>query len=431
MNRLSIIKDIVEASIDAVKPHRVVEKSVKFINKNLIIQNHSYDLSKYKRVLIAGSGKASIQMAKALNKLIENNVKIAEGLVISSYFEPIKNITVELGSHPIPTEKSINAAMKMIDFLKKCNNDDFIIFLLSGGSSALIELPKKPLTINDIKDTTEILLHAGLNIEELNFIRKRLSTIKGGKLNKYIKCSGLVLVLSDVIGDRLESIGSAPLYYKKETFDMMSLLNKYNLKEKLSKKVLDALVDKEEEIENLLPHFIIGNNMTALKAAEDRARCYGLNSQILTSTLKGEASQAGIFIASIGNFQSKEGNFNKLFIFGGEPTVTVKGNGLGGRNQELALAALKEIEDNNIFVAAYGTDGIDGPTDAAGAIVNHELLIKAKEMSLSIEDYLYTNNSYNFFKKVGGHIMLGHTGTNVCDIILLFIFDKMENSVER
>jgi glycerate-2-kinase len=431
MNRLSIIKDIVEASIDAVKPDKVIEKSVKFIDKKLIIQNHSYDLSKYKRVLIAGSGKASIQMAKALNKLIENNVKIAEGLVISNYFEPIKNITVELGSHPIPTEKSINAAKKMIDFLKKCNEDDFIIFLLSGGSSALMELPKNPLTINDIRDTTEKLLHAGLNIKELNFIRKRLSEIKGGKLNKYIKCIGVVLVLSDVIGDRLESIGSAPLYYKKETLNIMRLLNKYNLKDKLSKKVLDVLVNKEEEIENLLPHFIIGNNMTALKAVEDKAKNYGLNSQILTSTLKGEASQAGVFIASIGNFQSKDGNFNKLFIFGGETTVTVKGDGLGGSDQELALAALNEIEDDNIFIAAYGTDGIDGPTDAAGAIVNYELLIKAKGMSSSIEEYLSANNSYNFFKKVGGHIMLGHTGTNVCDIILLFIFNKMENFIER
>lgn len=431
MNRLSIIKDIIDTSIEAVKPDKVVEKSVKFINKNLIIQNHSYDLSKYKRVLIAGSGKASIQMAKALKKLIEKEVNIAEGLIISNYFEPIKGITVELGSHPLPTEKSIDATKKMINFLEKCHKDDFIIYLLSGGTSALMELPKNPLTINDIRATTEILLHAGLNIEELNFIRKKLSQIKGGRLNKYIKCNGIVLVLSDVIGDKLESIGSAPLYYKKELFDIMNLLNKYHLNDKLPKKVLDVLLDKEEVIENFLPHFIIGNNMTALKAAEEKAGYYGLSSHILTSTLKGEASQAGMFIASIGNFQSKEKHYNTLFIFGGETTVTVKGDGLGGRNQELALSALKEIDDNNIFVAAYGTDGIDGPTDAAGAIVYNELLIKAKNLSISIDDYLSTNNSYNFFKNVGGHIILGHTGTNVCDIILLFVFDKMENNIEQ
>jgi glycerate-2-kinase len=430
MNPLSLINAIIETSIDAVKPENVIEKSVKYINDTLIVNNHPFDLKKYNRIFIVGSGKASIKMAKAVKKLIKNNTKKIEGLVISNYHEYIEDLTVVLGSHPIPTKKSVKAAKSLINLLTKCSNNDFLIYLLSGGSSALMELPKPPLTINDVQKVTSILLHAGLNIKELNFIRKKLSLIKGGKLNNFIQCNGVVLVLSDVIGDKLESIGSAPLYYKKEEFDIITLLNKYNLRKKLTKKVVDILTTEEKDSVNLLPHFIIGNNLTALKAAEEKALSYGLSAEILTSTLKGEAGQAGIFIASIGNFQSEYTKKSKLYILGGETTVTVKGSGMGGRNQELALAALKELEyNNNIYIAAYGTDGIDGPTDAAGAIINNELSLKAKNLRLSIEEYLQNNNSYNFFKEVGGHIKLGHTGTNVCDIVLLFIFHKEVNNV--
>ena len=422
MNPLSFINAIIETSIDAVKPENVIEKSVKYTDDTLIVNNHSFDLKKYDRIFIVGSGKASIKMAKAVKKLIESNTRKIEGLIISNYHEHIEGLTVVLGSHPIPTEKSVEAAKAMINSLTKCNNNDFLIYLLSGGSSALMELPKPPLTINDLQKVTSTLLHAGLNIKELNFIRKKLSLIKGGKLNNFIQCNGVVLVLSDVIGDKLESIGSAPLYYKNEEFDIITLLDKYNLKEKLTKKVVDILITEEKDSDNLLPHFIIGNNLTALQAAKEKALSYGLNAEILTSTLKGEASQVGMFLASIGNFQAKYTKKSKLYILGGETTVTVRGSGMGGRNQELALAALKEIENDNIYIAAYGTDGIDGPTDAAGAIVNNELSIKAKKLKLSIEEYLQNNNSYNFFKEVGSHIKLGHTGTNVCDIVLLFIF---------
>lgn len=424
-----MLRNIIEASIEAVKPDKVIEHTVKITNKILKVQEHSFDLTKYNRIIIAGCGKASIKMAKSIKMILDANHIATKCLIISNYYEPAADITVKLGSHPIPTEKSVEAANSMIDFLSKCKNSDFLIYLLSGGSSALMELPKPPLTIGDIQNVTEILLKAGLNIKELNIIRKKLSLIKGGKLNRYINCHGVVLVLSDVIGDKLESIGSAPLYYKKEENNIINLIDKYNLKEKLAKKIINILLTEEEEIVNRLPHFIIGNNLTALKAVKKKAAEYGLTSETLTSTLRGEASQAGKFIASIGEYQSKNTNKNKLFIFGGETTVTVKGNGVGGRNQELALSALQEIEGNdNIYIASFGTDGIDGPTDAAGAIVSNELLKKAKNLSIGIDTYLDNNDSYNFFKKVGGHITFGPTGTNVCDIVLLFILhNKVSN----
>jgi hydroxypyruvate reductase/glycerate 2-kinase len=369
-------------------------------------------------------------MAKSIKELLNNNSVRTECFIVSNYYETVTDITVKLGSHPIPTDKSVEAAKGMIDFLSKCKKHNFLIYLLSGGSSALMELPKPPLTIEDIQKVTKVLLNAGLNINELNFIRKKLSLIKGGKLNKYINCNGAVLVLSDVIGDKLESIGSAPLYYKKEEINVTNLMHRYNLEEKLSKTILEVILTDEEDISNKLPHVIIGNNLTALKAAKRKATRYGLTCEILTSTLRGEASQAGKVIASIGEYQSKNSKENKLFIFGGETTVTVKGCGLGGRNQELALSALQEIEGyNNIYIASFGTDGIDGPTDVAGAIVNNDLLLKAKNLSIVIDTYLNNNDSYNFFKKVGGHITMGPTGTNVCDIVLLFILPSEVNKI--
>lgn len=425
-----MLRDIIETSIEAVKPYKVIENAIKLADKILSIHGHTFDLTEYDKIFIAGSGKASIKMAKSIKELLNNNSVRTECFIVSNYYETVTDITVKLGSHPIPTDKSVEAAKGMIDFLSKCKKHNFLIYLLSGGSSALMELPKPPLTIEDIQKVTKVLLNAGLNINELNCIRKKLSLIKGGKLNKYINCNGAVLVLSDVIGDKLESIGSAPLYYKKEEINVTNLMHRYNLEEKLSKTILEVILTDEEDISNKLPHVIIGNNLTALKAAKRKATRYGLTCEILTSTLRGEASQAGKVIASIGEYQSKNSKENKLFIFGGETTVTVKGCGLGGRNQELALSALQEIEGyNNIYIASFGTDGIDGPTDVAGAIVNNDLLLKAKNLSIVIDTYLNNNDSYNFFKKVGGHITMGPTGTNVCDIVLLFILPSEVNKI--
>jgi hydroxypyruvate reductase/glycerate 2-kinase len=428
--KVEILKDIIYSSIEAVKPDRIITNAVKLSDKILCINEHFIDLTKHNKLFIAGSGKASLKMALSMKELLSHNNITPETFIVSNYGEDISGIQVFVGSHPLPTNKSVEAAKSMIDFLSKCKKDDFLIYLLSGGSSALMELPKPPLTIDDIQNITNTLLKAGLNIDELNFVRKKLSLIKGGKLNRYINCNGCVLVLSDVIGDKLESIGSAPLYYKSESFNIKNLIDKYNLEKKISKTILDILLTEEEVLPNKLPHFIIGNNHTALRAAKHKAQEFGLKSEILTSTLRGEASQAGKFIVSIGEYQSKHINENKLFIFGGETTVTVRGTGLGGRNQELALSALQEIEENKcIYIASIGTDGIDGPTDAAGAIVNADLFLQAKNKSLIIDNYLNNNDSYNFFKKVGGHIKLGPTGTNVCDIVFLLIFPDEVNRV--
>ncbi|MDY6821011.1 MAG: DUF4147 domain-containing protein [Deferribacterota bacterium] len=421
MEPLELLNKIVHSTIEAVKPDKLIFEKINYKNHFLTINNRAYDLSKYKKVHLVGSGKASVIMAKAIKELIGD--KVSGGVIISNYYESIDNISVLVGSHPLPTEKTIKATERLLEYLEKVQSDDFIIYLLSGGTSALLEKPVYPLTLEDIKEITNILLKKGLNIKELNSIRKRLSSVKGGKLNNYINCSGVVLVLSDVLGDKVETIGSAPLYYKKESLNILNLLKKYSLEKVLSKDIINLITYEDKIVENKLEHFIIGSNHDALIAAKNMAYKFGLDAQILTNTLRGQASEAGKFITSIGEYVSSQNMKDRLYIFGGETTVFVKGNGLGGRNQELALSALNELSefDYKIYVAAFGTDGLDGPTDAAGAIISKGLLERAKKCGISIEEFLYNNDSYNFFKKVGGHIITGPTGTNVCDVILLLI----------
>jgi hydroxypyruvate reductase/glycerate 2-kinase len=414
------IVDIIKAGITAAVPANIINNAATYEDNTLNINGESYNLDHYKNLYIAGSGKGAIEMARALAGILKGRIK--DVFIVSSYSSNLEDFEVIVSNHPVPDKRSLDAACRLIAFLSHADKDDFIIYLLSGGSSALIEAPKEGLTLDDIIKTTNIMLSEGLNIWQINELRKRMSAIKGGKLNRYIKCNGIVLVLSDVIGDKLTTIGSAPLYYETSSIKTRNIIEEYKLKTKLDKHIIKILSEDEPIVENKLRHYIVGNNQIALRAASKKATLLGYDAEIITDTIRGNAAEVAKVIYAIGEYRSKFINRMQALIFGGETTVVVNGDGTGGRNQELVLSALIEMrEDINIIIAAAGTDGIDGPTDAAGAIASKYIYNAAIRQNLNMDKYLHNNDSYNFFNKVNAHIKLGHTGTNVCDIIVMLI----------
>jgi hydroxypyruvate reductase/glycerate 2-kinase len=433
MDYRSVIKTIFEEALDAVMPENFIRKTVSVNQGVLKVNKDSYDLSGYKRVFVFGSGKASAEMAKSVYAILGD--RIAGGFVICNYISPpIGQIEVIRSSHPIPTQESINAGERLLHTFLQLEKDDFFIYLLSGGTSALIEKPIPPITLGEFQSVSAMLLKSGMPISEMNVIRKHLSMIKGGRLGRSTKATGVVLVLSDVIGDGLASIGSGPLYCDESTYEVADvLLRKYGIRETIptpvgeiiKKGIHGQIEDTPKVAPKRIQHYIIGNNYLALTQAKISSEKLGLKAQILTSHLQGEAKEAGKFIMSLGKEILLTGNpwqSPVALIFGGETTVTVRGSGRGGRNQELTLAILREIQMNPHFTfLSAGLDGIDGQSDAAGALVDRKSFITAIEQRMDIDSYLVSNDSNGFFKLTGDLIVTGPTGTNVGDIAILIV----------
>jgi glycerate 2-kinase len=433
MNLRQIILDIFTAGLNAVLPEALIRDAVKLTDNNLSIGGVDFPMLKDSQLHIFGSGKASIGAAKVLEDIFKD--RIAGGLIISNYYDgSLRKIDACIGSHPVPDERSLQAADRLIETLSGLSKDDFFIYILSGGTSSLIERPVPPLTLKDLQHASGLLMNAGASINELNAMRKHLSMIKGGRLGQMIKARGIILVISDVIGDDLETIGSAPFNRDSSTFrDVWDILSKYDLCDHMHSAV-KAIVEKglggqlEETLKDPpqnIAHIIIGSNIKALQGAKEKALSLGVNAHIMTSRLRGEAREAARAIVSIG--EEIATTYNPFvtpvcLIFGGETTVTVRGQGKGGRNQEMCLSALKEIgkRPDMIFLSA-GTDGVDGNSEAAGAVVDCHSYEKAHVLGISIDDYLNRNDSTRFFEQTGDLIITGPTGTNVMDIIILLI----------
>lgn len=418
MNLKDDTVNILKEAVNSVKPDNIFD-NVDFDGRYLNICGDSYDLNGKSDVYVLGSGKASVKMAEKLKEILGKN--ISGGLIASNYYEDIEDIKVMKSSHPLPNENSLEAGTKMLEFAESCKENDFVIYLLSGGTSSLLEYPAEGISISDINTATDILMKAGADITELNTIRKKLSEIKGGRLAAHLKCEGVVLVLSDVVGDDLNYIGSAPLYYDSTSENSPDkIIDKYSLYNKLPKNVIEILKsEKDTESKRSLKHYILGNNNRALLKAAEKAENSGYNPVILTSLLQGEASAAAGFITSLLKYHSTHEFLSKplCFIAGGETTVTVKGDGKGGRNQELALAGLIEMAVlENVSLGCIGTDGIDGNSDAAGAVVTPELMDKTSVDEL--QNFLKNNDSYTILKKLDALIKTGNTGTNVCDVYI-------------
>ncbi|MFA3781789.1 glycerate kinase [Melioribacteraceae bacterium 4301-Me] len=418
---------IISSAIESVKPHSIIRNNI-FIDKaNLFIKGNAFNISNYKNIYVIGFGKASSQMAFEVESIL--NDKINSGFVVTNYNNAQKCNKIEVfeASHPILDENSLEAGKKIIDFVSKTTKEDLVICLISGGGSALLEKLPNDITLNEFQEISNLLIKSGAPIQEINVVRQSLSEIKGGKLLQYIFPSDCInLVLSDIIGDPIELIAGGPtVALTEQKLDALEIIKKYNLLGQIPvsiKKLLENSTNQNaSNISNKVYNYIIGNNETAINSAKQKAIELGYEIIIAKNKVEGEARNVGINFAQLikENITSKSlSNKPKCFLYGGETTVTVKGNGKGGRNQEFVLSALIEMRntDSPFIIASTGTDGIDGPTDAAGAFVDQLILKKMEEKKLNPIDYLYNNDAYTFFSQVGGLIKIGPTGTNVMDI---------------
>jgi len=408
--------------IEEIKGRNIIKKVITKKKDTLKIGERTYPLRPVKVIAV---GKASIEMTKGI--IDEIGGLIEEALVISPYYEELQGAEVILGSHPYPDERSLRAGEKLQEFAARIKEGDLVIFLISGGASALAEVPLKPFSIKDIKTITRGLLKAGADIEEINTVRRHLSAIKGGRLAEKIFPAELITIaISDVKFDVPYDIGSGPTVGDPTTvLQAANLLLKYGFEEYA--KIVKKLPETPKPGDNIFKNthfYIAANTLYALSIAKKEAGKEGIRTLLLTAEDEGEAREvAKIYSAVMHEIKRSHNPASPpiLLLSGGELTVTVKGEGKGGRNTELVLAMLLELKkfQGDFVVLSIGTDGQDGPTDAAGAFFNKEIYEKIGDSSP--EDYLNNNDSYSFFEKVGGLIFTGPTGTNVRDIRFFYV----------
>lgn len=404
--------EILESGLEAASPEKFMSK---FVNsKNIVINGDKLDLANFSNIYTVAFGKAADSMTRALNAIIS----IKAGIVVipkgSRSMIKGKKIQIFNAGHPKPDQISVKAAKEVIKFLQNRKKDELVIFLVSGGSSALLALPDK-ITLNDKIHVTDLLLKSGATIQEFNCVRKHLSKIKGGKLIDNLKCHGISLVMSDVEGDDLSAIASGTTYMDNTTFaDALEIIKKYKLKLRIPLEVLQLLNEgadqkipetpKKEKIKN----YIIANNNDCTQAMEVKAKELGY--KVKKIEIFGDIKDAVRIIIKNIPEQQKD-----CLIFGGETTVEVRGKGSGGRNQELVLRILKNTQKaNRLSIAAIGTDGIDGNTLFAGAITEN---IKMEPSIL--KEFLINSDSGRFFQKQKSNITTGFTHTNLMDIGLV------------
>jgi glycerate-2-kinase len=437
MNLHNIATQIFQSALNEVNAEKLVKNAVSLKNNNLYIKDQKFDLSLFKNIYIIGIGKVSSYMGKALCEILKD--RITYGIIVSlpEHKVKLKNIIFLPGSHPIPNEKSLKAGEEVLKLARQISRKDLAIILISGGGSALLAKPLEGIPLEDKKKITHLLLASGANISEINTVRKHLSQIKGGNLARAIFPGSIInLAISDVIGNSLEDIISGPTYWDSSTFyDAYSILKKYKLWDEVPLSIQRIILrgikgeiletpKKNFKIFEKTSNFVIGNNRIALESAMKKAREFGFDTKILTDSDSGEAKEKAIYYTSI--FRKLiQSNKPSCLLSGGELTVTVKGKGKGGRNQEFVLACLIEMSkisiNKNWLIASIGTDGTDGPTDAAGAWITQEIINRTKKLNLKPEEYLNNNDSYNFFRKVDGLIKTGPTKTNVMDIRIFLI----------
>jgi len=429
---------IFEASLAAADPILLVRRSLQLDGAILQAGKRLYDLARYSNLYVVGAGKAAAKMARAVEALLGE--RIAGGIVIVKHGHsiPLKKLKIVEAGHPIPDPAGIKATEAIIRLLRRTQKNDLILCLVSGGASALLSCPVVGLSLQDKQRTTQALLNCGARIQEVNAIRKHISGIKGGRLAELAYPSTVLsLILSDVIDDSMDNIGSGPTAPDSSTFaDCLSIIDRYGVGDMiplavttfLKKGAAGEIADTPkadnpifQQVQNLL----IGNNQLALVAAKEKAQALGYNTLILSSSVEGEARSLAIdHVVSARDVLSSSSPVRPpaCIISGGETTVTIRGAGLGGRNQEFALAAALEIDGlNGIVVLSGGTDGTDGPTDAAGGIVDGTTVQRARDQGLNARSYFERNDSYPLLKAVGDLLITGPTLTNVMDLRLILI----------
>lgn len=402
--------DILEVGLEAANPEKFLRKFVK--QNKIIIEKKSLKLSNYQNIFLVSFGKAAGSMANTINSLI----KIKGGIIVLPNRTKLqlsnKKFLIFTTGHPVPNTSSLKAAKAILQFLQKRKKSDFVIFLVSGGGSALVSLPSG-ITLNEKIKVTRLLLKSNATIQEFNCVRKHLSLIKGGLMIKNMECDGISFIMSDVENNDLSSISSGCTYYDNTTFkDALKVIKKYDLKKKIPKNVLKQLHDGSIGIINETPkksrikNLIIATNKDCLVKMAVKAKKLGYNPKIVS--ISGNVNTAAKTLVKL-IYKRK----NSCILFGGETTVNVIGQGKGGRNQELVLRILNDIRKSKLvaLISSLGTDGIDGNTKFAGAITENFFLTNNE-----IDAHLKNNDSNSFFKKYGGLIETGPTHTNLMDI---------------
>jgi glycerate 2-kinase len=386
-------------------------------------------LARFDRVFLVSVGKAAVEMAAAVEEFLGS--RLTGGVVVTKYGHATRALRSRIleSGHPIPDEAGVAAAGAVRGLVSGLNARDLVVVAISGGASALLPAPAEPITLEAKQEATDLLLRAGATISELNAVRKHLSMLKGGRLAALAQpATVLGLLLSDVIGDRLDVIGSGPTAPDSTTYrEAIAVLGKFDLLERVPPVVREHLEAgaRGEIAETPKPgdpmfenvhNVVVGSNRLALEAAAERARALGYGVTILSSCVEGEAREvARTHVETLG--QAAQCGERVCILSGGETTVTVRAGGKGGRNQEFALAAAIAIEGReNVLVLSAGTDGTDGPTDAAGAMATGDTVWRARRLGLNARVYLAGNNAYEFFDALGDLIRTGPTGTNVMDI---------------
>jgi hydroxypyruvate reductase len=436
------LKKIYRAAIDAADPEKAVHACLRLENTRLSPMSNNkilqtFDLNLFKRIIVVGAGKATASMAKAVEEILGNRIISGCICVKYGYTRNLSIVETLEAGHPLPDENSIAGAKRIKHLLDAATQEDLVIALMSGGGSALVCLPPQGVTLAEKQAATDLLIKSGAAIHEINAVRKHLSLVKGGNLARAAYPSTLLnLMVSDVVGDRMDIIASGPFVPDDTTFaQALGVLEKYELTQKVPPAALAHITagtkeraDRNPAIFKKITHLIIASNIICLEAAKKAATHLGYHSLILSSAIEGDTRAAADWHAKIAMEVLSSSNpvpAPACIISGGETTVTVKGSGKGGRNMEFAMQAAPFIDGlETVIIAGIGTDGTDGPTDAAGALAHTATVKNAAGLGLDINTYMSNNDAYPFFKALGDLIVTGPTHTNVMDIRIILIHDR-------
>jgi glycerate 2-kinase len=441
--RRAQVWDILSAALAAVDPAQAIRQNVSLEGDSLRIGQRSYDLSGCERIFVVGGGKAGSPMVIAIEEILGQRITAGLVNVKHGYLPPgdaiVRRVEIVEAGHPTPDEAGRRGAERMVEILSGLTERDLVICLISGGGSALMTLPQPTISLADVQALTGALLRCGATINEINTVRKHISRIKGGQLARLVHPAQVVsLILSDVVGNPLDVIASGPTVPDTTTFSQAyGVLEKYDLLDRVPAPIVELLAagvagkaaetPKEgEAIFATVYNLIVGSNEIAARAALKRARELGFNTQLLSTYVEGEAREVAKVLAATAKEMAQSGQplpRPACLVVGGETTVTITGEGKGGRNQEMALAAAMAIQGwKDVMVVTLATDGSDGPTDAAGAVATGETAAWARELGHDPGQYLANNDSYHFFKALGELIVTGPTNTNVNDLAFVFAF---------
>ncbi|NOQ40938.1 MAG: DUF4147 domain-containing protein [Desulfuromusa sp.] len=430
--------DIFQAGLRAVAPGAAIKKFCQLDGEILTVAGQNYDLKLFDKIFVLGAGKAGASMAKAIEEIVGD--RITEGLITVKYdhLEELKIIKIQEAGHPVPDQNGLDGAQAIYQFAASADDKTLVICLISGGGSALLPLPVTGVSLEDKQETTRTLLACGATIHEINAIRKHLSVIKGGGLARAVYPATLItLILSDVIGDDLDSIASGPCVPDSKTFaDCKTIFKKYSITKKIPSSVLSHIESgiagnvaetpkAGQEFFKKTQNVIVASNFNALLKAKEKADELGYNTLLLSSMLEGETRDVAANHIAIAREIQLHGyplQPPACLLSGGETTVRIQGTGKGGRSQEFTLAAaIKMAGMENVTVLCAGTDGSDGPTDAAGALADEKTLQRAQAISINPQKYLDNNDSYHFFDKLDDLYKIGPTNTNVMDLRIILV----------